>query len=190
MDVDVSDPVAFADLLVELRVERGLSQEDLAADAKVSVRAISDLERGVTRRPHRDTIRALAAALGLPGEDRARFERLARRVAPQTVRPAPAQASLPSPPTSLPGRDADLAALLRLVRGPGVRLVTVTGPGGVGKTRLAIEAAWRSGFPLAHFVDLSGLSAPDEVPGAIAQAWGLPRLGVTSVAAVTARLDP
>jgi len=66
MDVDVSDPVAFADLLVELRVERGLSQEDLAADAKVSVRAISDLERGVTRRPHRETIRALAAALGCP----------------------------------------------------------------------------------------------------------------------------
>src|SRR5215475_2766946 len=138
MDVDVSDPVAFADLLVELRVERGLSQEDLAADAKVSVRAISDLERGVTRRPHRDTIRALAAALGLPGTDRDVFERLARQALPARPgrRSEEQRVDVPAPATSLLGREPDLDALVRKVKDPAVRLVTVTGVGGVGKTRL------------------------------------------------------
>jgi predicted ATPase/Tfp pilus assembly protein PilF/DNA-binding XRE family transcriptional regulator len=192
MDVDVSDPVAFADLLVELRVERGLSQEDLAADAKVSVRAISDLERGVTRRPHRETIRALAAALGLPGADRAAFERLARQAPP--ARPArraeDQRVDLPAPPSALIGRDDDLDALLRKVRDPGVRLVTVTGVGGVGKTRLAIEVAWRAApaFPAVHLVDLSTLTAVDHVPAAIAASAGLPPSTVVTVTGLAARL--
>jgi transcriptional regulator with XRE-family HTH domain len=186
----VSDSLTFGDLLLEMRVDRGLSQEELAADAQVSVRAISDLERGVTRRPHRDTIRALARALGLHSDDRAEFERLARRVPPRAPRPASPQMGLPSPPASLLGRDSDLAALIRLIRSPAVRLVTLVGVGGVGKTRLAVEVAWRSGFPLAHLLDLSGLSAPDQVPGALAEALGVPRLGSASIAAVAARLGP
>jgi predicted ATPase/tetratricopeptide (TPR) repeat protein/DNA-binding XRE family transcriptional regulator len=193
MDVDVSDPVAFADLLVELRVERGLSQEDLAADAKVSVRAISDLERGVTRRPHRETIRALAAALGLPGADRAAFERLARQAPP--ARPArraeDQRVDVPAPSSALIGRDEDLDALLRKVREPAVRLVTVTGVGGVGKTRLAIEVAWRAAptFPAVHLVDLSTLTAVDQVPAAIAASAGLPPSTVVTVAGLAARLS-
>jgi len=65
----------FADLLVELRLARGLSQEALAARAAVSVRAISDLERAMTRRPHRETVRALADGLALDAGERDRFER-------------------------------------------------------------------------------------------------------------------
>jgi predicted ATPase len=192
MDVDVSDPEVFGDLLLELRVGRGLSQEDLAADAKVSVRAISDLERGVTRRPHRDTIRALAAALALPGSDRATFGRLARQAPP--ARPArrseEQRIDVPAPATSLLGRESDLDALVRKVRDPGVRLITVTGVGGVGKTRLAIEVAWRSSpaFQAVHLVDLSTLHAADQVPAAIAASAGLPSSVVATVASLAARL--
>jgi transcriptional regulator with XRE-family HTH domain len=132
VDIDVSDPEVFGDLLLELRVERGLSQEDLAANAKVSVRAISDLERGVTRRPHRDTIRALAAALELPGSDRATFERLARQAPPArpTRRSEDQRIDVPASATSLLGREADLDALVRKVRDPAVTPWTRPGPTG------------------------------------------------------------
>jgi predicted ATPase/tetratricopeptide (TPR) repeat protein len=166
----------FADLLVELRLGRGLSQEALAARAAVSVRAISDLERGTTRRPHRDTVRALADALALDTADRDRFTEAAHRTPPPSSRrragrPPPA---LPAPVTSILGRDADLAAVARLVRDPRVRLVTVTGPGGIGKTRLAIEVGWRvhASFDRVNAVDLSPLGHPDDVPAALTAAVG------------------
>src|SRR5436309_14209943 len=80
------DGVAFADLLIELRTARGMSQEILAERAAVSVRAISDLERGITRRPHRETVKALADGLGITGGERASFEEAAGRAKPSSPR--------------------------------------------------------------------------------------------------------
>jgi len=71
-------PVPFGDLLRSLRTAAGLTQEELAEAARVSYRSISDLERGVSRSPRRDTARLLADALGLSGADRAGFEAAAR----------------------------------------------------------------------------------------------------------------
>jgi predicted ATPase/transcriptional regulator with XRE-family HTH domain len=179
--------VTFAELLVELRLARGLSQEALATRAAVSVRAISDLERGTTRRPQRETVRALADALALDAAERDRFASAARQAPPSSAsrrgsRPRP---SLPAPVSSIVGRDADLRAVVRLIRDPAVRLVTVTGPGGVGKTRLAVEVGWlvSGGFDRVGALDLSPLSRADDVPDALAAAVGC-RTGDTVAAFV------
>jgi predicted ATPase/DNA-binding SARP family transcriptional activator len=75
------------------------------------------------------------------------------------------------PPTSFIGRDDDLSGVLKKLSDE--RLVTLTGPGGVGKTRLAAEAAARLAVP-AWFAELAPVSEPSEVPFAVLDALGLP----------------
>jgi predicted ATPase len=82
---------------------------------------------------------------------------------------------LPTPPTPLLGRERDVQAVGDLIRG-GVRLVSFTGPGGVGKSRLALEVADRlsPGFADgARLVDLAPVQSPDLVANTIAAALGL-----------------
>src|SRR6516225_2637672 len=87
---------------------------------------------------------------------------------------------LPVPATPLVGRDRDAAALRDLVMGEGVRLVTLTGPGGVGKSRLAVEVAGRLGPGFAdgvRFADLAAVPAAELVAPAVAAALGLEHFG-------------
>ncbi|WP_354496777.1 DUF4062 domain-containing protein [Mycetocola sp. 2940] len=96
---------------------------------------------------------------------------------PDTAR---ANAPLPSPLTGLIGRDADVEAVEALLARESVRLVTLTGPGGIGKTRLAIAVAARYGHRTDEetaFVDLSTLDDPSLVPQAIADAVGVSNTG-------------
>jgi membrane protein implicated in regulation of membrane protease activity/DNA-binding XRE family transcriptional regulator len=79
---------SFGDLLRRHRLAAGLTQEALAERARLSVRAISDLERGLHRNPQRDTAHLLAEALQLSPQDRAAFEAAARRLATETPRPS------------------------------------------------------------------------------------------------------
>src|SRR5829696_10167900 len=132
------DTPVFAELLRQHRRAMGVTQEELAERAGMSARGISDLERGARSHPHRETVRLLADALGLSGAARSTFVRAAPRAIGRTAaRPAPA-AQLPIPLTPLIGRHQERAAVIALMRDGVTRLVTLTGPGGVGKTRLAL----------------------------------------------------
>ncbi|HLF74427.1 MAG TPA: tetratricopeptide repeat protein, partial [Anaerolineales bacterium] len=87
----------------------------------------------------------------------------------------PFKPSLPVSPNPIVGREFELAEIARLVRDPQCRLLTLTGPGGIGKTRLALEAArhLQENFPDGvFFVPLAGISAPDYIIPAIADAMG------------------
>jgi predicted ATPase len=115
-----------------------------------------------------------------------RFEMTRRGQAPAGE--APLAGALPVPATPLLGRDQEAAALEDLVAREGVRLVTLTGPGGVGKTRLMLEAARRLGPGFAdgaRFVELAPVSAAEPVAPAIAAGLGLS----TSAGQLTADLE-
>src|SRR6201999_515266 len=88
----------------------------------------------------------------------------------------PAAGALPVPPTPLVDREQEVPAVRELVRGAGVRLVTLTGPGGSGKTRLAVETAARLQPDFAdgvRFIELASVRAAELVPGALAAGLGL-----------------
>jgi predicted ATPase len=104
---------------------------------------------------------------------------------------ASAAPTLPSPLTSFVGRDDELERIEQLIRGNGARLITITGPGGIGKTRLAIEAARRLGGSFANgtvFVPLEGIQDDALVQTAIATAIGSRNLAADPVASLCASL--
>jgi len=168
---------AFGQLLRRLRHAADLTQEQLAERAMVSPRSISELERGSTHWPRVDTITLLADGLALNGPERAAFVGLARgRYAPDAAAPPVVRPRIPTPPTPIIGRDDPREAGLALLRDPRVRLLTLVGPGGVGKTRLALDLAQHaaSAFPDGvQFVDLAPLRDPEFLHDAIAQALDL-----------------
>ncbi len=172
---------ALGELLKQYRLAAGLTQEELAERARISVRAIGDLERGARRTPHKDTLRLLAEALGLSEDDRALlFEavRASRRARSAFLSAAQA----PAPPKGFPvtltpliGREREEAAIAHLLLQDDVRLLTLTGPAGIGKTRLATQVALGLGahFATVVFVSLTSIRDPALVMPAIAQALGL-----------------
>lgn len=174
----------FSDLLRHARRAAGLTQEALAERAGISVRAVIDLERGVNRTPRRDTLELLVEALDLPSAERMEWERLRRRLRlPTPPAPGPGRAGaddgtisapVPAEVGTLFGREHDRAVLADLVRT--TRLVTLTGPGGVGKTRLAIAVAHTitSTFPDGVvFVSLEAIRDPALVLSTIATRLGI-----------------
>ena len=126
---------------------------------------------------YRQARRTLMDELGLePGAELQELERAILRQDPAlALQAGQVETNLPAPLTPLVGRRLELAALTALVRGPEARLLTLTGPGGTGKTRLALEGAWellsdfRDG---ACFVDLSPIDDPELVPAQILAALG------------------
>ena len=160
--------------LKRLRRAAGMTQEELAERAGISARTVSDVERGLRTLVHQDTARRLASALGLSEEQRRRFVVLARGDARAQAPPA-ATAGLPTVLTPLLGRSKELAAIQAALLGGDVRLLTLTGPGGIGKTRLAIEAARRieSSWPDGvYFISLGELKDASLVAPELAKAVG------------------
>ena len=141
--MDAGEHLAFGDLLRQLRNAAGLTQEDLAERAGLSVDAISLLERGERRRPHRYTLQSLAEALGLSQQERIRFETTTRPPTTRATAYVTQPANLPLQPTPFVGREREVEEVQHKLLHPDVRLLTLTGPGGVGKTRLGVEVVRR-----------------------------------------------
>jgi predicted ATPase/transcriptional regulator with XRE-family HTH domain len=144
-DHEISD--SFAARLRDLRERAGLTQQELAERAGLTPHAISALERGTRTRPYPHTVRSLADALGSNEDDRAALIAAATRGRARATQadslppPERVNAMLVVPPTMLHGRAHDIDVLSELLLREDTRLVTLTGPGGVGKTRLAVAAA-------------------------------------------------
>ena len=173
---------SFGERLRRLREAAGLTREELASKANLTAKAISVLERGERKCPYPHTVRAFADALGLADSERTSlFASVPRRGgAPAHSTTALAPSTLPTPPTPLVGREREVNAVSDVLRRREARLLTLTGSGGVGKTRLALEVVQSvaDDFPDgATFVGLAPLGDADLVVSAISQVLGLRETG-------------
>ncbi len=185
---DSSAPT-FAQWLKRRRKEFDLTQEELARRLGCAAVTLRKIEAG-TRRPSEQIAELLAEHLQIPFAERAAFLKFARgtpntnlcsslgamhgctpwRTLRQTAPP------LPAPPTRLIGREEELAAVVCYYRIHDRRLVTVTGPPGIGKTRFALEVATQLSEDFddgVYFVALAPIGNPDLVIPTLARAVGL-----------------
>ena len=163
----MEETASFGYWLRRRRKALDLTQETLAKRLGCAVVTIRKIEAD-QRRPSRQIAGLLAEILAIPAEDRPLFIACARGILSPlnlSLTSQPAEPGLPGPPRSLPspltafiGRESQVQEVMELARQSDVRLLCLTGPGGVGKTRLALEAA-RNLLPDfkdgVYFVDLS-----------------------------------
>jgi transcriptional regulator with XRE-family HTH domain/tetratricopeptide (TPR) repeat protein len=177
-------PESLGRVLRDLRLAADLTLEALSERSGLSDRTISDIERGVSAGPQRRTIEALARALELSVADRSKLAAAARAGrhrarAAETVPHAVAARGSAVAPRRLPdftGRDDEVTALSAFlavsarVGSTTSRVVVISGPPGVGKTTLAVEALHRrSDVGQRVFVDLGGLDPEPLSPLAVVQ---------------------
>ena len=175
----------FGELLREHRLAAGLTQAALAERAGIGTRGLQDLERSLSQ-PHRDTLQRLEVALGLSPDERTAFRGAARAsprrragvvrqvVAGTGIMGSGAPYNLPLPLSSFVGRERELDAVRRLLEQ--ARLVTLTGAGGIGKTRLALRVAADQVAAYADgvcWVELAALTDHALVPQTVAAALGV-----------------
>lgn len=174
----------FATELRRLRQRSALTVEGLAEASGLSTRTISGLELGESLGPRRRTVTMLADGLDLDEVERGTLERLAEAGRP---RPATLPVGWCVPPPTVPyfaGRGAELARIEAMAAGPGPMASTVvlSGPGGVGKTTLAVEAGRRladtAGVAL-FYLDLRGMD-PEPLDAGAALVQLLRALGVAN----------
>jgi predicted ATPase/transcriptional regulator with XRE-family HTH domain len=174
---------AFGALLRARRLSAGFTQDRLAERARISVQAVSALERGARHAPRGDTLALLTKALELDGDALTEFEAAARASAKAKVRstqplfrtPSPKRVTLPQFATPFFGRDREARELAAAIAIGGC--TTLWGTGGVGKTRLAIEtsAHVEDRFDSIVFVGLTAAISDDAVDDAMAAAFGIVR---------------
>lgn len=179
---------AFGQWLKHLRAALDLTQEAAAEQIGCAAETLRAFERGI-RRPSRTMAERLAEVLHVPLDQRAEFVRMARvgtQAEPEPLLselpatpPTPEspltskRASMPSPASTLIGRDAELATIITRLHDPDCRCLTLLGPGGVGKTRLALQAAHqveqRDLFADGVvWVNFGSLDSPDHIVTALA----------------------
>ena len=175
----------FGEWLQQQRSHRRLTREEFAKRVGCSVSALRKIEYG-ERRPSAQIAELMANCLDVPLEERSTFVRVARgelrvdRLLPES-KPA-ATPNLPSPKTNLPifptpliGREREVEQLSQLLRDPQCRLLTLVGPGGIGKTRLAVEAAsnLQDAFPDGvYFIPLASANSTRFIVPVIADSVG------------------
>jgi predicted ATPase/DNA-binding XRE family transcriptional regulator/Tfp pilus assembly protein PilF len=182
---------SFGEWIKRRRRGLNLTQAELAERANCTVFALRKIE-AEKRRPSKQLAGLLAQALELSPDHQAIFVKIARGELPVerlnapvsvrlTVHPfasiaSPALVNFPILPTSFIGREAELAVLGRLLAEPDCRLLTITGLGGIGKTRLAVELAssQQASFPGSiYYVSLASLNSPEFFVPAIAKVFKL-----------------
>jgi predicted ATPase/transcriptional regulator with XRE-family HTH domain/Tfp pilus assembly protein PilF len=173
----------FGEWLHEQRSLRRLTREELAKRIGCSVSALRKIEYG-ERRPSAQIAELMANCLDVPPEERSTFVRVARgelgadrlsreREPVTTPNVSSGKSNLPIYPTPLIGRQREVEQLCQLVRDRQCRLLTLVGPGGIGKSRLAVEAASSIQAVFAngvYFVPLASVSSIDAVISTIANA--------------------
>jgi tetratricopeptide (TPR) repeat protein/transcriptional regulator with XRE-family HTH domain len=187
-------PVAFGELLRQLRLDNGLTLEGLADRARVAVRTISDLELGKARSPRESTVARLAWGLRLEEPAKARFMAIARGRPvldglPATIGTSPPQTLLRDI-ASFTGRAWELTELTAPVASatPQVTVRAISGMAGIGKTALAVRAAHRLASRYPDGQIFLGLHAhtPGQQPVAAAEALAI----LLQTAGVEARQIP
>jgi len=172
---------SFVLALKQRRKELDLTQRELAQQVGCAPVTIQRIEQG-TLRPSRQVAERLAAILKQPAEQHEQFVRLARRDPTTTSQSQAgpeisfAGLALPVPLTPLIGREQEMAAARAALDGSNLRLLTLTGPGGTGKTRLALQVAVETRPSFAdgiRFVDLAPISDPELVVPTIMHSLGV-----------------
>ncbi|OQY87207.1 MAG: hypothetical protein B6D41_12020 [Chloroflexi bacterium UTCFX4] len=176
----MNQELPFGLWLKKRRKALDLTQSALAKRVGCSTATIEKIE-SEERRPSLQIAELLANALEIPNEQRAAFLRAARHLdAPKgltTISPIvtpPPKTNVPLPSTPLVGREAELDGIRHLLANADCRLITLIGPGGIGKTRLAIEFALRQRelFPDGvFFAPLASINAPELIVPALADAF-------------------
>lgn len=174
--------ITFGDWVRRRRRALDMTQAELADRVGYSAITVRRVEAG-TRRPSKDLIEHLARGLAVPEQEMGAFRRLGRAIVGAAPDPVPtglgaviswARRAVPYPLGEMLGREEDEARVLTALR-DGARLVTLSGPGGVGKTRLAMAVGHRcvDDFDEVCWVSLAGTSDPDLVLPAVTDAMGL-----------------
>ena len=169
----------FGDWLRERRKALDLTQADLADQVGCSITTIRKIETD-ERRPSKQISERMADVLAVSMEDRAAFVNFARRVVMNTLH-APTQDvailaqtdNLPLQETPFIGREGELSQIADRLADPTCRLLTLVGPGGIGKTRLALQAAVEAVDTFAdgvYFVPLTPVGATAFIASAVASA--------------------
>lgn len=180
----VTEP-SFGECLKAYRKARDLTQEALAEQVGCAAESIRKMEAN-RQRPSRYLAELIGEKLALSPDERLAFVKLARATSGALPALEPGNPALqvvngiPSQLTSLVGRREETTAVCALLRSTDVRLVTLTGPGGVGKTRLAMKVAslLLQDFPDGvHFVDLTHINKPGLVMARIARSLHIQETG-------------
>jgi predicted ATPase/DNA-binding XRE family transcriptional regulator len=185
MSRDTDGTISFGDVLRRLRMQRSLSQEELAERASLSLNAVSALERGVRRRPRVETVRVLCEAMNLEGAERRELERAADRARrpPGSIRHGLRTAIRTF--SSFIGRSREVDVLHGLLlHSPAL---TITGSGGIGKTRIALELASRLASQFSDggwVVDLRSVDNASLVISKIVEAMAISNNGVDDALAM------
>ena len=187
----MGETLAFGSWLKRCRQERGLTQDALADRVGCATQTIRKIEGG-QRRPSYQMAERLAQVLELALDERPGWMHASRDSsekevpAPLFVEPRrqPLLHNFPAYLTPFVGRAREQTDLTRLLQAPDCRLVTVLGPGGVGKTRLATEVASQiAAFPDGIvFVSLAPLATAQAVVPAIGDGFGFTFSGTTELA--------
>ncbi len=185
----MESPATFGEWLRQSRDELRLTREAFARRVGCSVSALRKIEDG-ERRPSSQIADLMANSLNIPPADRTMFVKVARgelsvqRLPSLSKRndgsnvsrtSASPQINLPVLPTPLIGRQREIEQLTQLLRDPQCRLLTLVGPGGIGKTRLAIETASQVQEIFAnsvYFVPLASANSTRFIVPVIADAIG------------------